>query len=88
MRSTVLFSYVLIKKNICQDPIASLWSFLFHTINRFFKNFAVYDNYSNYYYGTSPPSYFLADDCDCNKGDCPPGTQWQGSCGDDMNYCC
>lgn len=47
----------------------------------------VYDNYQ-YYYGTSPPSYFYADDCDCNKGDCPPGTTYQGSCGDDMNYCC
>lgn len=47
----------------------------------------VYDNYQ-YYDATPPPSYYLHDDCDCNKGDCPPGTVYQGSCGDDMNYCC
>ncbi|XP_062595309.1 actin nucleation-promoting factor WASL-like [Saccostrea cucullata] len=40
------------------------------------------------YYPTSAPSYFLPDDCDCNTGDCPPGTRYEGSCGDDKNYCC
>ncbi|XP_056009104.1 uncharacterized protein LOC125663789 [Ostrea edulis] len=46
-----------------------------------------YNSYYDYY-GTSPSTLFLADDCDCNKGDCSPGTTYQGSCGDDMNYCC